>query len=1410
MERPLMRKINLKVLLAVLAGTALLTGVVFGVHYLQRKRIATALLWQARKAEETGQLDRNILYLGRYLEFQPDDLEEKAHLGKVLLSEAANSPQGSRARAVDLLDEVLRQQPERLVERRMLVKGALTIPNASRSKQARESLMLLLDPSKPVPASLTGEDLGELEGYWAALFEQEGNFAEAISWCRKATRNRPSEQINYLRLAALLRRQSTSTQQEKEANAADANQAMNALVENNHTSAQALLARWRYRREFDLVEIQGAPRRADRVAFEDAITDVQNAVKAAPENLDALLASADVKRLQNDRKAARENLRLALDVLGKQGRVSPNDAHVQQVHWQLANLLLDNALIDRDKPAVRDPAIAEAIPSIEILRKTRGMPAAADYLEGRVNFQRGKWQDAIFVFERARPLLNDKRDLLAQIDLFLGQCYEKVEEPVRMYKCYERLSVYDPSSVPAQIGMASALWMQGRLDEAKRIYDRVMSSDNAPAAGLIDVARLELARQLQREPGKRDWNRAETVLKLADEKMPRDFDVALLRVELLAAKEKYTEAEELLTRAIQVKPKREVDLWVLRADLARRQKQPDRAREILDQAVEAKGDGPALRLERVQVALSGTPAEGLEAVKKAEEGLDKLSVEEQSQLLEGLAGAYFRLSNLPEARRLTGLLAKNSLHKNDLKLQLLLLDLALRSDDSSGASQVLETLKTMEQGTGPFTRYGLAIKSLATARKLETNDKNREAALEEAKRQLDQVARVRQGWSPVRTARAEVYELQGNLDQAADELRRAMEEGDNSPAVLQRLVRALIARQRDPEADEELKKLQGMLQATSENRKIAAIVAARRGDMEQLYKLVQEEAALNSTDPRDMLWIGKMLAAAGKVEQAETTLRKAIAATPKDPEPWIALVQLLASNRRDKDAAATLTEAEEKVDPKRKSILLALGLEAVGKIQDALPHIQEAEKGEPDNMAVLRHAVRFYLRLGRLDLAEVTLRRVLQGKVTKATGEDRDWARRGLALTLANGTDFTRFREALELVGLPLDEKGRLPKDNAGKGENVELVRTRARVLATQAQLSYRGRAIALFERLDQGGSLNDDDKLMLALLHERTGAWPKARDQYEQLALKPGLGPQPLVQLIMGHLREKEPNTAEPYLAKLEQLEKDRGVAPGAFGSLELRARFLEEKGDVNRAFEMLKTHVERKDAPPEDRLVLVAFCARHKRAEQGLAICKEARATCRPEAISGATVALLRAVQAGDDQCKETQKWLEGLIAENPRKVVLRMHLANLYDFRGQYREAEAEYREILKPENEPNNIVALNNLAWLLSLQIGRNEEALDIVTRAINSAGRRPELLDTRGVILFQLARNEEAIADLKEVAADAPSALRLFHLARAYQAVRDRVNATQALRKAKEMGLQTESMHPVEQEACKKLLSDLKL
>ena len=173
---------------------------------------------------------------------------------------------------------------------------------------------------------------------------------------------------------------------------------------------------------------------------------------------------------------------------------------------------------------------------------------------------------------------------------------------------------------------------------------------------------------------------------------------------------------------------------------------------------------------------------------------------------------------------------------------------------------------------------------------------------------------------------------------------------------------------------------------------------------------------------------------------------------------------------------------------------------------------------------------------------------------------------------------------------------------------------------------------------------------------------------------------------------------------------------------------------------------------------------------------------------------------------QTARMEEYLRLGIEADPDNLLLKLQLADLMDMQGRLDQVEAICRAIFL--KDADNLVALNNLAWLLAGKEGKAQEALDLVQRAIQRHGARPELLDTRAVAYLGVGRAREAILDLDRVVRDAPTPTRYFHLARAQHLAKNAPLAVAALRRANELGLSAQTLDANDQEFYRQFEKDL--
>src|SRR5262249_13303206 len=139
-------------------------------------------------------------------------------------------------------------------------------------------------------------------------------------------------------------------------------------------------------------------------------------------------------------------------------------------------------------------------------------------------------------------------------------------------------------------------------------------------------------------------------------------------------------------------------------------------------------------------------------------------------------------------------------------------------------------------------------------------------------------------------------------------------------------------------------------------------------------------AEAHPKDYRQQLWLGQVLAAVGKADEAETAFLRAVELASYQPETWVALVQHQAPTDPRK-AEATVGQAREKLPAEQAPLALALCYDLLADRPKAEEQYRLALEARPTDPVVLRSVASFYLIAGKPDEAEKLLRKLLDPEV---------------------------------------------------------------------------------------------------------------------------------------------------------------------------------------------------------------------------------------------------------------------------------------------------------------------------------------------------------------------------------------------------------------------------------------------
>jgi uncharacterized protein (TIGR03790 family) len=143
-----------------------------------------------------------------------------------------------------------------------------------------------------------------------------------------------------------------------------------------------------------------------------------------------------------------------------------------------------------------------------------------------------------------------------------------------------------------------------------------------------------------------------------------------------------------------------------------------------------------------------------------------------------------------------------------------------------------------------------------------------------------------------------------------------------------------------------------------------------------------------------------------------------------------------------------------------------------------------------------------------------------------------------------------------------------------------------------------------------------------------------------------------------------------------------------------------------------------------------------------------------------------------------------VQAAVAADPRFTVARIQLASRDEAAGRYDEAIGQYRAILA--YSPNQLLALNNLAYALAVRKQQPQDGLPFAERAAAIAPKDATVLDTLAWIQHLLGRQNEALRTIAATVSASPAsedADVYWHAAVIYDAANDKVRALQMVQTA---------------------------
>ena len=1182
----------------------------------------------------------------------------------------------------------------------------------------------------------------------------------------------------------------------------DAKIILDKMTDSNGRSAEAYALKARFLADHDsLEEAKKELQNANGINPEDKETLVTNVIIGM---LDKRFSDADTalatfqKLFPDDERGL--NLRIQLEMQRDRPEKAEEFAreNAEKEDTAIAKFKLLDILIKSGK-------IKEAKSYLEELKKKSYPAFMIEYFDGQISLYKKEWREAVTHFNKARLEMQNVPELRAQTQIYLGICYEQLEQYDLQLEMFSDALKEMPQNIRARTGYALALFHLGRKSEAREQLVKVKDQigDNAflsdPRLKAI-FYQLELARQQQLP----EDQRSEVVMKMfadnesGEVKLDDPIQV-LARCEVLVKDRKFDEAQTLLKNALNDNPK-QASYWSALAMVALLQDNFDQTKEYIAQGKKEVGYSTAL----LNVELKEILAEGKVGATPKVDALLKeinlLPVEKKISALKSISEMYVVLNEFNKAQDVLQQLYELNPDNTNIVLRKFLL--ARAANDEKLINETLEKVKTVIGEKSGEYQFAVAAQIVWQIR----NNKLKKDALLRAKDLLKVAYQSRTNWIEIPMLQYEIAILENSNSDAIAALNRMRQLGSLTPKQNSQLVYLLFKEGRLDEAKAILADM-GRIQDPKLNR-LKVSIEATTGDINDAFETA-ERIARDSDNSLEQLWLGQIALKAGKLDEAYKALKRAIELDPKNVDAALGLITVMKEKKDFSEIDSLIAAMDNQYEGENLALAKAEAMKIKGDAPRTYELYKEALERNPHSLPLLYGMSQFLLQTTRPDAALPYLQKIMQlnDEQPDPNKTRLHWARRNFVrLLLSINYNMENQAESIKLLDANIAESDT---------PSLEDVKMKAIILVSCNNPRDRQKAIELMESIiARGVKLEPEEQFILARLYNEADKWDLAKEQMQDLCIREPNNIRYITEFVRMMLRRNLPvEEIQPLITRLEQnfpktiisvllrsellhiQDKDVQAADMLMNyfkaipvdhqeEMPIIARQLNRIGQVDKADEAFRMYMK---VNPKGILDYADFLSRRRQLDKAidmLAALKDDPGF-KAEEVLKALLDLLRVNprQTTPEQLKKVSDVLAEYEKASPDNLSVRVQIAELKMLQGKIDEAEKLYDEMLRSQTltDWQKVVIYNNLSYALSVTGKNPQKALDIINEAIKIHGPAEYLLDTRALALLSFndrdpAKLALAVSDLERAVAKNPTAIYYFHLTRAYLANDDREHA----------------------------------